>query len=507
MSASLGLITSHGPGRSSLVLLNSGVIVAPPAKIIENQQKFLNIIALESTANQFVPVHDKFWIALESAVYHVHELLQKAAANHKIWAMIKLSRDFPTELLQEIGALSHSCELCALTRTNKRFYRVFNPSLYSSIPCSALITVACPQSERCPTLKPHPASFVRNLDISDRWLGPEVVSGFLKDTLRNIARFRPAYRVVSANFDTRRSSIPRAMTVLGPSFVTVTSLILGQSFPSTGALESLAGSHSIFGPLLKTVVISFGYALPPTEVSFQWIIEDGYQDLASLLLRIVIHNSNIKHLELRLPTSYHPEEADVLQALLDSEQLQIPLLEHLAFFSNFCRHIFDLQAFITRHSEKLQRVDLFMDALRSMNLSFIESLHSLRYFNGTADQVTFVCYAHPQTLNSVTVHSFSPFTLPRATSSLHEALAQTSFLQSLRISDSCPWAGYDYDSVAEVVEACPHLTNFDCLVEESLTSSSENGTSGSPALRISNDSHFLCIQYRRRETSTYGRCS
>ncbi|KIK51507.1 hypothetical protein GYMLUDRAFT_64795 [Collybiopsis luxurians FD-317 M1] len=253
------------------------------------------------------------------------------------------------------------------------------------------------------------------------------------------------------------------MTVLGPSFVTVTSLTIGYSIPPTNALESLAGTHSLFGPSLKTVVVFFGYALPPT----------GYQDLANLLLRIVSLSTNVRRLELHLPTSYHPEEADVLQALLDAKHMQISSLRHLVFVSSFCHHIFDLQAFITCHLENLQRIDLFMDALQSMNLSFIQSLRSLQYFNGTADQVISVCYAHPQTLNGIHVHSFSPFTLPRATSSLHEALSQTCFLRKLCISDSRPWAGYDYKSVAEVLEACPHLTDFDCLVEAALTTSSE----------------------------------
>ncbi|KIK55219.1 hypothetical protein GYMLUDRAFT_248823 [Collybiopsis luxurians FD-317 M1] len=209
------------------------------------------------------------------------------------------------------------------------------------------------------------------------------------------------------------------MTVLGPSFVTVTSLTVGYSIPPTNALESLAGTHSLFGPSLKTVVVFFGYALPPT----------GYQDLANLLLRIVSLSTNVRHLELHLPTSYYPEEADVLQALLDAKHMQISSLRHLVFVSSFCRHIFNLQAFITCHLENLQRIDLFMDALWSMNLSFIQSLRSLQYFNGTADQVISV--------------------------------------------DSRPWAGYDYESVAEVLEACPHLTDFDCLVEAALTTSSE----------------------------------
>lgn len=151
-------------------------------------------------------------------------------------ALQSLFVDFPLELHSLIASKADIGTLSLLSQVSSAFYAYYNAFLYQNANDACVPTLALPQEDRLPLTGPHPATFVKEVMISDRngfydeqFKNAEEIQRFkelLSAAMHNISKYAPKEGLRSFTFMPGYCSLHDIFTVQDPAWRSLESLII-----------------------------------------------------------------------------------------------------------------------------------------------------------------------------------------------------------------------------------------------------------------------------------------
>ncbi|KAJ4491000.1 hypothetical protein J3R30DRAFT_3694966 [Lentinula aciculospora] len=371
--------------------------------------------------------------------------------------------------------ITDTATLSALTLVSRKLYVVFTPELFRSVNrAEALPTLASSQNERFPLRNPHPASFVKHLDI---WIphkdyDPQssrnelrllrIVQNCMPQALYNISVYgeKAVLRSFKIDLQTSTTSFTKLIGNIDEEnqlFESLHELSLRCCFPVKDFRQSLARLKMALGPSLRSFELH-----RPTEGGAD------PRSLSKLLSLVGEYCNNLTRLCIELPREREKPHKD-LQVLFDDAAFTFPSLTVFSFTDdrNFLQpqviqQAVDITYFLQRHTNI---EEIGYHCLHKISLRQNGMLPHLTRFCGFLPQALDLCGDGTRPLESLSI-SIDGGSNETHSANLISALKKTAIIRRLIIKETrlrrLYLQGFSSSSINSIIAICANLTHLQC---------------------------------------------